>query len=138
MNDQEPHEKLDHIIKAAQSELPDTSPDGFSPEGYERLRQRINEYVRQLTNESMKIAKRHQSDSISPAYVDRAAEYLVSAGFNRWQKLVEGLGSIILGLGLAAAGSMIQSTSFSTRGLTFCVVCILVGMPAFMFHLMKD
>jgi hypothetical protein len=138
MNDQEPHEKLNHIIKTAQSELTDASPDGFSPEGYERLRKRINEYVRQLTIESMKISKRHQSDSISPAYVDRAAEYLVSTRFNRWQKLVEGLGSIILGVGLAAAGSMIQSASFSTRGLILCVVCTLVGMPAFMFHLMKD
>src|SRR5258705_7651870 len=136
MNEPEPLENLQSIIKAAEVELADTSPNGFSPEGFERLKQRISEFISQLTIESMRVAKRHQSDSISPAYVDRASEYLISGKSNRSQKLVEGLGSIIPGIGLATAGSMIQIGDFSSRGPIICVICILVGMPAFLFHLM--
>jgi hypothetical protein len=88
--------------------------------------------------ESVRVARRHQSDSVSSAYVNRAAEHLASGKAARWQKIVEGLGAIILGIGLATAGSMIQLGVYTTRGVIISVVCIVVGMPAFMFHIMKD
>ncbi len=138
MNQADPLSNLQSIIKAAEEELSKNSPKGFSQEGFERLKRRIAEFIGQLTIESMRVAKRHQSDSISPAYVDRASEYLVSGKSHRWQKLLEGLGSIILGIGLATAVSMILESKFSTRGVIISVVCIVAGMPAFMFHLMKD
>ncbi len=49
-----------------------------------------------------------------------------------------GIGGIILGVGLTAVGAMIQSGQYSTRGVLLSVVCLLVGIPAFMFHIMKE
>ncbi len=138
MNDPEATTELERIIKTAEVELQQIHPGLFSPEGFQRLTERINEYIGELTVESVKVAKRHQSDSVSPAYVDQASEHLVSGKPARWQRVLGGIGGIVLGVGLTAIGVMIQSAQYSTRGIVLSVVCILVGMPAFMFHIMKE
>src|SRR6266404_828646 len=69
--------ELERIIKTAEVELRHIHPGLFSPEGFQRPTERINEYIGELTVESVKVAKRHQSDSVSPAYVDQASEHLV-------------------------------------------------------------
>jgi hypothetical protein len=130
--------ELERIIKTAEVELRQIHPGLFSPEGFQRLTERINEYIGELTVESVKVAKRHQSDSVSPSYVDQASEHLTSGKPARWQRVAGGIGGIILGVGLAAAGSMIQSAQYSTRGFVLSLICIVVGMPAFMFHIMKE
>src|SRR5438876_11798406 len=70
--------ELERIIKTAEVELRQIHPGLFSPEGFNRLTERINEFIGELTVESVKVAKRHQSDSVSPAYVDQASEHLAS------------------------------------------------------------
>ena len=138
MTDPEASTELERIISTANVELRQIHPGLFSPEGFQRLTERINEFIGELTVESVKVAKRHQSDSVSPAYVDQASEHLASGKPARWQRVFGGIGAIILGVGLAAAGSMIQSGLYSTRGVILSVVCILAGMPAFMFHIMRE
>src|SRR5437899_2547839 len=126
--------ELERIIKTAEVELRQIHPGVFSPEGFHRLTERINQFIGELTVESVKVAKRHQSDSVSPAYVDQASEHLTSGKSARWQRVLGGIGGIVLGVGLTEAGAMIRSAQYSTRGF----VLIIVGMPAFMFHIMKD
>lgn len=72
MTDSEAPTELERIIKAAEVELRQIHPGLFSPEGFQRLTECINEFIGELTVESVKVAKRHQSDSVSPAYVDQA------------------------------------------------------------------
>lgn len=138
MSDPEASAELERIIKTANVELRQIHPGLFSSEGFQRLTERINKYIGELTVESVKVAKRHQSDSVSPAYVDQASEHLASGKPARWQRVVGGIGGIVLGVGLTAAGSMVQSAQYSTRGFLLSVICIVVGMPAFMFHVMKE
>ena len=138
MNDPEAPTELERIIKTAEVELRQIHPGLFSEEGFQRLTERINKYIGELTVESVKVAKRHQSDSVSPAYVDQASEHLVSGRPGRWQRVLGGIGGIVLGVGLTAVGAMIQSGQYSTRGVLLSVVCLLVGIPAFMFHIMKE
>src|SRR2546421_5313768 len=76
MTDPEASSELERIIKTAGVELQHIHPGLFSAEGFQRLKDRINEYIGELTVESVKVAKRHQSDSVSPAYVDQASEHL--------------------------------------------------------------
>src|SRR5438105_7261971 len=122
MSEPQASTELERIIKAAEVELRQIHPGLFSPEGFQRLTERIGEFIGELTIESVKVAKRHQSDSVSPAYVDQASEHLASGKPQRWQKVVGGIGGIILGVGLAAAGAMIQAGQYSTRGVVFSVV----------------
>lgn len=129
---------FEHILQEAESELNQSRSRLFSPEGFVRLSERIAQFIGKLTIESARIARRHQADSVSPAYVDRAAEHIASGRAGRFRKMVEGLGSIILGIGLATAGTMDQTGDYTTRGVVLSVVCIIVGMPAFLFHLIRE
>ncbi|HEX7720785.1 MAG TPA: hypothetical protein VF397_01420 [Pyrinomonadaceae bacterium] len=130
--------ELERVIKSAEVELRQIHPGLFSPEGFQRLTERISEFIGELTVESVKVAKRHQSDSVSPAYVDQASEHLASGKTARWQRVFGGIGGIVLGVGLSAAASMIQSGQYSTRGFLLSIICIIVGIPAFMFHVIKE
>ena len=121
MTDPPASAELERIIKAAEVELRQIHPGLFSPEGFQRLTERINEFIGELTVESVKVAKRHQSDSVSPAYVDQASEHLASGRPARWQRVLGGIGGIVLGVGLTAAGAMIQSGQYSTRGVVLSV-----------------
>jgi hypothetical protein len=138
MTDPQPPSELERIIKTAEIELRQIHAGLFSSEGFQRLTQRINEFIGELTLESVRVAQRHQSDSVSPAYVDQAHEHLVSGKPAKWHRVVGGIGGIVFGVGLAAGGSMIQSGQFSTRGFLLSTICIIVGLPAFMFHIMKE
>ncbi len=129
---------LERIAKDAEAEIGSTRVKLFSPDGFARLNERIADYIGELTMESVRVARRHQSDSVSPSYVDRAAEHLATGKSARWRKITEGLGSIILGIGLATAGSMVQTGVFSTNGVIISVGCIVVGMPAFLFHFIRE
>jgi len=80
---------LERIAKEAEAEL-GSQERLFSPDGFSRLNKRIADYISELTNESVKVARRHQSDSISPAYVDRAAEHLASGKPAMWRRVVGG------------------------------------------------
>src|SRR5260370_2498501 len=114
----EPHAstELEHISKIAEVELGQIEPGLFSTEGFKRLTERISEYIGELTVESVKVAKRHQSDSVSPAYVDQASEHLTSGKPARWQRVLGGIGRIILGVRLTASGWLIQITQSSLPG----------------------
>src|SRR2546429_1586189 len=107
--------ELERIIKTAEVELRHIHPGLFSPEGFRRITERINKYIGELTVESVKVAKRHQSDSVSPAYVDQASEHLVSGKSGRWRRVLGGISGIVLGVGLTAVGTMIQSGQYYTR-----------------------
>jgi hypothetical protein len=113
-------------------------PGTFSPEGFQRLKDRIAEFIGELVVESIRVSKRYQSDSVSPAYVDRAAEHLASGKPAMWRRLVGGIGGLVAGVGLATAGSMIQQNAYTTRGMILSLVCIVIGLPAFVLHVMKE
>lgn len=138
MSESEAPTELENIIRAATLELRQVQPGFFSPEGFQRLTERINEFIEELTLESIRIAKRHQSDSVSPAYVDKAREHLASGKPARWQRIVGDIGGIVFGVGLAVGGSMVQAGQYSTRGFLLSLICVIVGMPAFIFQLMKE
>ena len=75
---------------------------------------------------------------MSPAYVDRAAEHLASGKPAMWRRLVGGIGGLVAGVGVATAGTMIQQNAYTTRGMIQSLVCIVIGLPAFVLHVMKE
>lgn len=130
--------ELERIIHSAEVEIRQIRPGAFSPEGFQRLKDRIAEFIGELVVESIRVSKRYQSDSVSPAYVDRAAEHLASGKRAMWRRLVGGIGGLVAGVGLATSGSMIQQNAYSTRGMILSLVCIVIGLPAFVLHVMKE
>jgi hypothetical protein len=55
MSDPQASNELERIIKTAEIELRQIHPGLFSPEGFNRLTERINEFIGELTVESVKL-----------------------------------------------------------------------------------
>lgn len=138
MTENPPPNELEQILRNAEAELRRISVRPFSVAGFDRLKLRIAEFISELVAESIRVSKRHQADSISPAYVDRAAEHLASGKSAMWRRVVGGIGGLIAGVGLTTAGAMIQQNSYTTRGVLLSLVCIVLGLPAFMYHILKE
>jgi hypothetical protein len=56
MSDPQASNELERIIKTAEVELRQIHPGLFSPEGFNRLTEGINEFIGELTVESVKVA----------------------------------------------------------------------------------
>ena len=135
---QEYPKELEQLIKTIELELRNIQPGPFSEEAFTRIRERVHEFTRELVRESIRISKQHQSDSVSPAYVDHAAEHLASGKPAMWRRLVGGIGGLVCGVSLATAATMIQQNLYTTRGVVLSFVCILLGFPAFIVHIVKE
>lgn len=135
---QEYPKELEQLIKSIELEFRHIQPGLFSEETFARIRKRADEFTRELVLESLRISKRHQSDSVSPAYVDHAAEHLASGKTATWRRLVGGIGGLVCGVSLATAGTMIQQNLYTTRGVVLSLICIVVGLPAFIVHIVKE
>ena len=73
----------------------------FSEPAFEAVKLRIDGYVADLVNEARRIAQSYQADAISPAYVQRAGDYLVPRARRRRLALAGNLGALLLGAAMS-------------------------------------
>jgi hypothetical protein len=135
-NNREPD--LQRLIKIAEEELSHTDPSPFSPSAFDRVKQKISEYTVELITESVKVARRHDSDSVSPSYVDRASEYLVSHSGNKTYRHLGTIGGILLGAVGSNVLSMITTHQFTLGGIIVTVILTLVGSFLVAVNMVKD
>jgi len=133
-----PGPELQRLIRIAEEELSQTDPAPFSPSAFERVKQKISEYTVELITESVKVARRHDSDSVSPSYVDRASEYLVSHSGSKTYRHLGTLGGILLGAVGSNVLSMITTRQFSLGGIVITVLLTLVGAFLVAVNMVKD
>lgn len=114
------------IIAAARNMLRDIDPAPFTQTGLQSLIARVEHYIDDLLLESLRIARRHQSETVSPKHVEWAADLVFA---RRKRRLFTLLGV----LGGAAVGAVIQMTmevsarSTPIRPSEVVVACCLVG-----------
>ncbi|MCA1629314.1 MAG: hypothetical protein LC774_02895, partial [Acidobacteria bacterium] len=68
----------------------------FSEKSFERLKYKISEYTAQLLTESVKVSRRHGSETVSTSDVERASQYLVSSTSHKVYRHMGTLGGLIL------------------------------------------
>ncbi len=110
----------------------------FLPPAIDTLKEKIKEYIENLVNESVKISKRHLSITVSPAHVDRAAEYLVSPTSRRFFRHLGTVGGIILGASLSNILSMVGNDKFTSLGVLVSVALIIAGASMITLHIGKE
>lgn len=73
----DPHDsfELEQSAEATETGIRQTSQTVFSQNGIQRVHDYVHEFIRDLTRESVRIAKLHKSDSVSAAYVNQAREH---------------------------------------------------------------
>lgn len=81
-------------IFMVERELQNSDHTPFSSNAFNRLKEKISEYTTQLITESVKVARRHQSESVSTSDVERASQYLVSSTSRKVYRHMGTLGGI--------------------------------------------
>src|SRR5438105_1283296 len=99
MPDDPPHQHLavgplKRIVEEAEHSLEELDPSPFSDRAFTRLKDKISEYTVQLIAESIKVSRRHQSESVSTTDVEQASRYLVSSTRHKILKHVGTVGGI--------------------------------------------
>ena len=129
---------LKRLLDAAHIELDGINHNPFSDKGFVRLIEKIDDYIVELVTEAVRVARRVESDTISPAYVEEASKHLVTGKVARWHRLIGAVGGSLFGMGLTTVYTMINSNQFSTKPVIVSVALIISGLIALTFHVLKD
>lgn len=129
---------LQQIIDTAERELQHTSHTRFTDNGFNRLKEKISEYVVQLITESVKVARRRDSETVSPTHIEQASQYLVSSTTRKLYRHIGTVGGILLGVAGSNFLSMITANVFTLNGVVVTVGFTLVGGVLIASHIVKD
>jgi formate-dependent nitrite reductase membrane component NrfD len=129
---------IEKVIQDAETAIRKLDPSPFSPNAYSVLRSKIAEHIAELIRESIKVSKRHQSDTVSAAHVERASEYLVSSSARRLFRHVGTLGGIFLGAGISTMLTMTVAGQYSSLGVLLSAGLGIVGAFMIALHIAKD
>ena len=106
MADSPPEDDPLQTIRRAERIVHEAGSPPFTPAAYDLLRSRIDSYIVALIEESIRVAKRqHSPDMISVSDVDRASRNLGLGVVSRRAKIMNAVGSLLIG---AALGNAIQ------------------------------
>lgn len=127
----------DILIKADDDlKIEDISP--FSPSAFEDLKEKINEYIIDLVNESVKIAVRYKADIVSKAHVEQASEYLVSSIRRKIFRHLGTVGGIFLGAAVSNFMGLTSATQLSISSILVSGGLGIVGAFMVALHIAKD
>ncbi len=129
---------IENVIRDAETTLQNSDPSPFSPNAFSVLRSKIAEYIADLIRESIKVSKRHQSDTVSAAHVERASEYLVSSTARKLFRHVGTVGGIFLGAGISNMLTMTVAGQYSPLGILVSAGLGIVGAFMIALHIAKD
>jgi hypothetical protein len=133
-----PPSELARILEATQIAVEQIDRTPFSVGGFNRLKQKIDEYIVQLVTESVRVSKAREADSISSSYVDHASRYLISGRGSKLSKLVGIFGGVLFGVGTTTVVRMILDNSYSTRGIIIAFACTVVGALTISLQATRD
>jgi histone H3/H4 len=138
MSEEKPQQDISEIKQIANNAINQIDQTTFSPSAFATLKDKIGEYIENLINESVKISRRHQADTVSSAHVQRAAEYLVAITSRRFFRHLGTVGGIILGASLSNILSMVGNNSLTSLGVLVSVALVIVGASMITLHIGKD
>jgi hypothetical protein len=134
----DPDGALEHTLKRAESELAQADSSPFSPSAFSVLKEKVAEYIRELVNESVRVSRRHQADTVSAAHVERGAEYLVSITSRRFFRHLGTVGGILLGASLSNILAMTTAGQYSPTGILVSAGLAVAGAFMIALHIGKD
>jgi hypothetical protein len=126
------------VLARADARLRDVATLPFSPAGFDLLKSCIVTYIRELVGESIEVSKRHKADTVSPAHVERAAEFLVSSAPRGISRHLGVAGGMLLGAGLSNIFAATVSGQYSGLGIAVSTVSGIAGAFLVALHIARD
>lgn len=97
------------LADQARSRLVGATHKPFSPEGFDALQERVEEYIGDLIVESVRIMERRQADTVSRRYVLQASENLAASSRRRKFALIGTIGGALFGTALTSYYTMVSA-----------------------------
>jgi len=114
------------------------NPTPFSANAFNHLNENISKYIIQLMTESIKVARRHQSEQVSPADVEHAAQYLGTTSTRKAYRHMGTVGGILLGAVGSNLISMTTTHQFTVEAILVTFALTLIGAFLVAIHIVKD
>jgi DNA helicase TIP49 (TBP-interacting protein) len=105
--------ELQQIIEITEQELRNAHETPFTPRAFDNLKEKLSEYSVQLIAEAVKLAKRHQSETVSSTHVEHASEYLVSSTSHKIYRHLGTVGGLLIGVAGSGFVSMFSTNQFT-------------------------
>jgi histone H3/H4 len=129
---------ISDLITAAEKELQSFGSAPFSEPAFATLKERVSQYIVELINEALKVAKRHQADTVSAAHVNRASDYLVSSSSRKIFRHLGTVGGILLGAAIGNVLAMTTSNQFTATSVLVTSGLGIIGAFLIALHIAKD
>ncbi len=130
--------ELQQIIETTVQALRNASETPFTPRAFDSLRDEITEYSVLLISEAVKVAKRHQSETVSSTHVAHASEYLIFSSSRSFYRHMGALGGLLIGVAGSTFGSMFSTNQFTPNGVALTFIAALLGGVLTTVHVVKD
>ena len=128
---------LEEILKAADESLSSIDPYPYSPKAFILTKSIIHQFIIQLVAESLKIAKRHGSDTISEDYVKTASQYLNFKSSTLIRNLGT-LGGILFGVSFSSLLSTAKNNNLNAKIIVIAFVLVIIGAILMTIQFIKD
>jgi hypothetical protein len=129
---------VEEVTRKAVDDLHSVESSPFSSAAFGLLKVKISQYIIELVNESIRVAKRYQADTVSAAHVERANEYLITSTSRRMYKHLGTVGGILLGASVSNILAMITAGQYSAKATIASAVSGIIGAFLVAFHIAKD
>ena len=104
MADHSPEDEISRALETVEQRVSAAGGSPFTPQAYDLLKRRIAEYIGELVDESIRVARRRpSSDVVSTADVTRASEHLGVGSRSRRYQTIGTVGGILFGGGFGNA-----------------------------------
>jgi len=131
-------EDLQRAMSEAERKLDEVDIVSFSPAAVSMLKGKIEQFIVDLFDESIRIAKRRQADTVSWSHVKRASDNLVSLSRARAEDQLGTLGGTLLGAGVSAMVLLIIGGSATVSGIGTALVASLAGAGLIAYTLARE
>lgn len=134
-----PKDLVTDVVSTARQSLSAMDSAPFTPSAFALLQDTVDEFIGDLMDEALRIAKRHKSEVVSANYVQAASSYLVTSRARRLFRHMGTIGGILLGGALSNILAMAQAGStFPVIGTLVSIGVGLVGSFLVAIHIAKD
>ncbi len=130
--------QLKTAIENAEKELDTLEESPFSSSAFETLKDRISRFISELITESVKVAKRHNADTVSSNHVEKASDYLVAISGKKIFRHLGTIGGALLGAGISNILAMTTNNQFTTPSVAVTSALSIVGAFLIALHIAKD
>ena len=101
------------------------------PEATSLVKEKLKEYIRDLVDETVRIAKANGVNLASPVHVDQAARHLVTRPASRVNAILSSIGGLMTGAGIQYIPKMLETPRPSDQLIVFTLTMLMFG-PAMM------